>query len=864
MKNGRSWVLLGLAVLAGLGLAVGVAAGVFFYVAILSDLPDLERVEDYQPALATTVYARDGRPIGEFFEERRRLVPLEAIPEHVIQAFIASEDDAFFEHEGLDYRSMVRAAWVDLTAGEIVQGASTITQQTVKSLLLTPERRWERKLKEIVLARRLEQQLDKGEILYLYLNQIYFGSGAYGIGEAARTYFGKTVEELAPGEGALLAGLPKAPSAFSPRKNPAAAERRRQYVLGRMHALGYLDDAAYAEAKDAPPELHDPPELADFETATWFAEEVRRLLFERLEGEQVLRGGLRVETTLDLELQAEATRALREGLVALDHRQGWTGPVRRVPDAVDAEVVVLGEQNGLDADAAGPFDPERAWLGVVTGLDAEAGTARVALAPGVAGTVALEDASWARPRDPSKRIPFRRKIAEVFTVGDVARFQIKPGTYDPSPDQSTPSNPVDGTPASAEGARSEAKPSEVHQAGARTEPEPGEVHQISAEDAFAQLVLHQEPQVEGAIVALGAEGGEVRALVGGYDYRRSQFDRAVQARRQPGSAFKPLIYATALTRGYTPVTTLYDRPVVYTDQESGFTWRPENYGRSFLGPLPLREALARSVNNATIHLLKDVGVRSVIATSRRLGIRSPLEANLSLALGASPVSPLELTAAYAALPAGGNRVDPVFIRRVVDRDGNVLLESVVLDGAPEQDVAAAPEADEPTIEPAEPEEAVLTPAEAYLAVDVLRGVVDHPRGTGRKAKALGRPLAGKTGTTNDHGDAWFVGFSAELTTGVWVGFDERQVLGRGETGGRAALPIWIDFMGAAHEGHEARDFPVPAGVSFARIDAATHKLADRSSGETYFQAFLDGTVPTETSSEVLSATESRNLRRLDF
>lgn len=814
---------------AGAGALLAAAGAIVFYWMFLRELPDLRQLADYRPPLTSWVLDREGEPIGLFYEERRQLVPLSAIPEHVIQAFVASEDSSFFEHEGIDYRSILRAAWVDLTAGEIRQGASTITQQTVKSLLLTPERRFSRKIKEMILARRLEQRFSKEEILYLYLNQIYFGAGAWGIGEAARTYFGKRVEDLTLSEGALLAGLPKAPSRYAPTSDPRAAEARRAYVLERMLIEEFIDRAEYETALANPPEIPGPPDTESFEIARWFTEEVRRALVDRLGDDTVLRGGLTIETTLDLDRQRAARAALRRGLKELDRRQGWHGPVRQVAEAaIPLELEELAQENGLVAPS-GEAPPElpaiRPLLGVVTELDREENLARVAFAPELRGEVHLADVSWARPRDPSTRARPLERIDQVFDVGDVARFQLVDLDLE-RPDQKN---------------------------GAKG------------------WLLHQEPAVEGALLSLDVATGEVLALVGGYDFERSQFDRAVQAQRQPGSAFKPITYATALEQGYTPVSVLYDRPVIYSDPESGFTWRPDNYGRQFLGRLLLRDALARSVNNATIHLMRDVGVDRVIEMARRLGIESPLERNLSLALGASPVSLLELTRAYTIFAANGRRVVPRFVTRVLDRNGEVLLEALVLDedekGQDEEtplEVAAAPPEElvgERELDGEDPDR-VISPPLAYLMVDLLRNVVQE--GTGRRARALGRPVAGKTGTTNDQADAWFVGFAPDVACGVWVGYDERQVLGSGETGARAALPIWMDYMRAALAGQRVRDFDAPEGIVFARIDRDTGLLADPNSRETDFQPFLAGTEPTEAASRALRDSESRRLLRREF
>jgi penicillin-binding protein 1A len=858
----RVFAALGLlALVAGLGAALG------FYLAFLRDLPDLHSVADYRPPLASRVYDRDGRLIGEFYVERRRLTPYEAVPQHVVRAFVAGEDAAFFEHSGIDMVSILRAAWVNLMAGgEIKQGASTITQQMVKGLLLSPERTLRRKIREMILARAIEQRFTKEEILYLYLNQIYFGHGAYGIGEAAGTYFDKPVEQLTVSEAALLAGLPKAPSRYSPFANPKRAEERRRYVLSRMLDNGYLDEAAHAAALADVPVLAEGQRERDFAAAAYFTEDVRRQLFDTLGGETVLQGGLDIHTTLDLELQRAATAAVRLGLVELSHRQGYRGPLRQVArEEIPAERVRLAEINGLPAPAeAGEAAPPEAALpppaepaipvpagaaaasplapgreepvtGVVLAVDAKAQTARIGLGPGVQGTARLADLDWARPYDPDRQAYKVDSIAQVLKVGDVCEFLILAPEAEDPPDT-------------------------------------------------LRLALHQEPMVEGALVSLELDSGEVLALVGGYDYARSQFDRATQGRRQPGSAFKPLIYGAAISKGYTPASIILDRPVVYTDEFSGQVWRPRNYGRSFYGPITLREALARSVNNATVHLFRDVGVDYVIDYAKRLGIESPLERNLSLALGSSVVSLLELTRTYAVFGHAGHRVTPVFIRRVEGRDGEVLLETVEL----RVDPNAAPASDEPTPEeaglapvaaafedegeavpaeaapaaPASPDQ-ILTPEEAYLVTDLLRAVVIDPHGTGGRLRELGRPVVGKTGTTNDQADAWFIGFSPDVATGVWVGHDVARFLGPGETGARAAAPIWIDYMRAALADRPVRDFPVPEAIVFARIDRKTGLLADAGSTETVVQSFLADTVPTEGARSAQTRSEDRRQMRME-
>jgi penicillin-binding protein 1A len=834
-SRARSIVLRSLLGLTALVVVAAGAAVALLYASLVADLPDLRSLEDYRPPLTSVVLDRDGRPIGEFYEERRRLVDLGDLPPHVVQAFIAAEDKTFFEHSGIDYVSIVRAAWSNLRAGgEIRQGASTITQQLVKSLLLSPERTYQRKLREMLLARRIEQRFSKQEILHLYLNQIYFGSGAYGVAEAARTYFGKEIGAIDVGEAALLAGMPKAPTRFSPYRNPERAEERRRYVLARLEEEGLIDSVAYAHALTHPPALRSPPEYEDFAKAAYFTEEVRRRLFDELGGERVLRGGLVVETTLDLDLQRTAVAAVRSGLEALDHRQGYRGPLRRVAAAeIEDELARIAEENGITATQGetgeAPALPEdRPLLAVVTRVDERENTAEVAFAPDVGTRLHVSDVAWARPFDTSSAAWQIQKIATAFRVGDVVRLR----RYLPSAE--------------------EGKPPPV-----------------------PRFTLDQKPAVQGALLSLDIESGDVLSLVGGYDFAESEFDRAVQAERQPGSSFKPFVYTAALGHGLTPASILHDRPVVMEDG-SGKTWRPQNYSRKFLGPITMREALARSINNATIHLMRDVGVENVIELARKLGIRAMLEPNLSLSLGSYPVTLLEMTRAYAVLGKNGRPMHARFVRRVVDRRGETVLADLTLEPPSASAVATAPVAEpeaapggaEPVVTaeaaPVEPDGRVIPATQAYLAVDLLRSTILHPQGTGAKARSLGRPVAGKTGTTNSQADAWFIGFSPDVATGVWVGFDSKEVLGKGETGGRAALPIWIDFMKVALAERPERDFEVPEQIVFARIDAKSGLLAPPGSPDGYFQAFLAGTEPHASAEVSLDAADQRRLERLDF
>jgi penicillin-binding protein 1A len=610
------------------------AALVFVCARAYRALPDLGAIDAWRPPLPTVVLDRHGRTVGELFAERRKLIEVEDLPEHVVQAFLASEDARFFEHAGVDPGALARAAWVNLRAGgEVRQGGSTITQQLAKTLFLAPERTLGRKLQDIALAFLIEERLPKPRILEIYLNQIYFGGGAYGVGAAAQVYYGKEAAELTISEAAMLAGLPRAPSAYSPLANPEAAEARRRWVLDRMRELGFLDEVLWRGAVAQPPRLRPPGPSEVEASAAWFVEEVRQALMQRYGAETVLRGGLRVHTTLDLELQLEATRAVRAGLEELDRRR--------------------------------------------RGKRAAAGA----------------------------------------------------------------------------------------------------------------------PAMEGALVALDVATGDVLALVGGYDFARSPFDRAVQARRQPGSAFKPFVYGAALEAGFTPHTLVYDYQVEFPLPVTNEPWRPRNYKDELFGPVPLEEAFARSLNNATVRLLDDVGVKPVVAFARRAGISSPLSADLGLALGTSEVTLLELVRAYATFAAGGRPPRPRFVTAVEDRDGRRITDELRVVELP----------DAPGI----------SPVDAYLVTHLLRTAVHHPEGTGRSVAHLSRSIAGKTGSTNDSRDAWFVGFSPELATGVWVGHDGNASLGRIETGARAALPIWSRFMRAALRARKPGGFATPKGVELA-------------------------------------------------
>jgi penicillin-binding protein 1A len=896
--------LLGVALL----VLVAGAGGYWFHSTFIRDLPDLHSISDFRPRLASKVLDREGRPVGEFYTERRYIAPFETIPEHTRLAFVAAEDQNFFEHSGIDYAAILRAAWVDLRARQIKEGASTITMQLVKQMLLNPERKFRRKIREMILAKQIESRFSKDEILFLYLNQIYYGHGAWGIGEAARSYFGKHVSELSISESAMLAGLPQRPSEYSPFRDPEAAEKRRQSVVRRMLSMGAIDEAGAEEAMADIPVLASDERNPDYAASAYFTEEVRRYLYERLGGEMVNEGGLVIETTVDLDLQRVAVQAIKDGLAAHDRRYGYRGHVRRVDKAeIEAEIVKLAQENELlpppeegaeegaeDIDGesaegeervadvgAGPDENDAALeaseelagemdgeglgespeegegeeeedlspqipadepvLGVVVAVDRKAKTARVSFAPELEAEVHLADVAWARKPAPKQRPRPVTRIRDIFRVGDVANFMLleEGASLAPYPEEPEPAK----------------QDAELDEGEEPAGPPP-------------RVTLYQVPKVEGALLSIETATGDVISMVGGRDQSYSEFNRATQALRQPGSSFKPFIYGAALSRGYTPVSILYDRPIVVEDRDSGFVWRPRNYSRHFFGPMPMRRALAKSVNNATVHLFRDVGVDYVIDYARRLGIQAPLSRDLTLALGSSDVSLLELTSAYAVFPNRGKRVIPRFIRKVTDRDGQVLLEDVALGNPP-------PPVLKPLLEPDAKEEdldiypdgeilptdRIVSEAEAFLMCDLLKAVVNE--GTGRGVKRLRGYLGGKTGTTNDQADAWFMGFSPDVTTGVWVGYDSVKLLGWGETGAKAALPIWRDYMQAALASRAVRDFDAPEEIVYERIDPETGLLADATTKNAYFQPFLENTAPTEFSSKRSTVSDTRRSLRDD-
>jgi penicillin-binding protein 1A len=736
-------------------LAMFLAAGTGLYL-VTRDLPEIYSLKDYRPNVVTTVYADDGTPVAEFFKERRIVVPMERIPKLLVQAFVAAEDSRFFQHEGLDYIGILRAMYKNIMAAGIVQGGSTITQQVTKSLLLTPERSLTRKIREAILAYRIEKYLSKDEILYLYLNQIYLGHSAYGVEAAAETYFGKHVQDLNLAECAMLAGLPRAPSRYSPLDHPERAKERQTYVLNRMADDGYITAEQVKQALATPVKVTGGVER-NIGKAPYFAEHIRRYLEDKYGEEMLYHQGLQVYTTVNVSLQQAAQKAVRKGLQDLDKRQGYRGPLSQV-DPKDIDTYF---QNLKGSEELRPLTAGDIVKGVIAAAPGEVKRFRVRLNGG-SGILPFENMAWAH-HDP----------VTLFKVGDVILVRLL-----------------------------------------GRDPKTGDW----------KLALEQEPVVQGALLCLENATGYVKAMVGGYDFTTSQFNRAIQARRQPGSAFKPIIYAAALDKGYTPATIIIDSPVIYNDEQSDRVWKPKNYKETFYGPTLFRTALILSRNVVTIKIVTDIGVDYVIDYAHRLGISSPLSRDLSLALGSSAVSLQELTRAISVFPNQGNLVEPIFVTKVLDREGRLIEEH-----KPQR-------------------EKVMESGTAFVMTHLLQEVVQY--GTGWRARALGRPVGGKTGTTNDQKDAWFVGFTPNVTAGVWVGFDNERELGPQETGARAASPIWVDFVSQVLKGEPEQSFPAPDNVVFAKINARNGLLARPDDASAVFEVFKEGSAPTKRADEV--------------
>ncbi|MBF0169695.1 MAG: PBP1A family penicillin-binding protein [Nitrospinae bacterium] len=762
----------------GVGAVMG--GGWFVWSRYAGEIPDPGALAQYQPSLVTRVYDANDALVAEYFVEKRILTPLDKIPHNLVMATIAVEDAHFFEHHGINFEGIVRAMFANLMAGRVVQGGSSITQQVAKQIFLSSERTFTRKIKEAILSLELERRYTKEEILEVYLNHIYYGHGAYGVEAAAQVYFGKSVGELSLAQMAMIAGLPKAPTNYTPFRHPERALDRRRHCLNRMVDVGAITaeqgDAAAAEPFNLAP-LQKP-----LNRAPWFTELVRRDLEKTYGADTLYRGGLTVRTTLDLTLQEAAQTAMIEGLEATDKRLGYRGPLGKI-DRAKGETPAWDTLNPKEDDLGRTIEPYVVGArvkGVVTAVDKEGATIDI---EGVVGRAAAASMAWAHKADPDQNALWAAKMEDPRTIlspGDLVEVRI-------DAIEKVKTRGADG---------------------------------VSADGRRYVLSLDQTPGVQGALVAIDPRSGAVRALVGGYDPQQSSFNRATQALRQPGSSFKPIIYTAALANGFTPASVVIDAPIIYDRALNEYAgWKPMNFEQKFFGPTTLREAVTHSRNVVTIKVLEKIGVKTAIEYARRFGVETPLDDNLGLALGASPVRVIDMVAAYGTLANGGFRYDPMMVVAVEGPDGKVV------------------ESHEPT------GEQVIDPAPAYLMANIMKSVVDE--GT---ASSLGqtfdRPLAGKTGTTNNYNDAWFIGFTPDLACGVWVGRDDNTPLGRSETGSRAAIPIWERFMKTAVKGRAPLDFTPPPQVVFVRVDKKTGQPTRAADGSAFFEAFIDGTEPT--------------------
>lgn len=831
------------------GALAGAVALLVAWIWLGRDLPPVDRLKDIQLQVPLRIYTHDGRLIGEYGEKRRIPVHIEDVPPLMKQAFIAAEDDRFYEHPGVDWQGVLRAALNLALTGKKSQGASTITMQVAKNFFLSPEKTYTRKLREMFLALKIERELTKDQILELYLNKIYLGHRAYGVGAAAQVYYGTDIGHLTLPQIAMIAGLPKAPSGYNPIVNPERAWIRRNYVLDRMHELGYIDDTTWKAAREAPltAGLHGPrPEVE----APYIGEMVRREMVERF-GERAYTDGLRVVTTLRAPLQVAANEAVRQGLIAYDRRHGWRG--------AEAHIDLTAQSDEAAWDAL--LKQRRRVADMRAALVIEVDKDRAVLYLGDGERIELDPdgVRWARRHLDENRLGAEVKgPADVLKPGDLVRvMRMK---------------------------RSEALPRDRK----------GRKAEIPPEKDVEIWTLAQVPEVSGALVSLRPADGAVLALVGGYDYYLSKFNRATQAQRQPGSSFKPFIYSAALEKGYTPASIINDAPVVFEDAALEDTWRPENYSGRFYGPTRLRVALMKSRNLVSIRLLRAIGIGYALKYAARFGFDTRrLPHDLSLALGSGTVTPLELARGYSVFANTGYRVDPWFIERIEDSNGRVLFraepkvaceggcvvsehDSYLLDLAPAQEggdaSAAAPamdageaagEGEAPAAADGSPEPVAvdeprrLPPAprvipadNAWQIVSMMKDVIRH--GTGRRALALGRKdLAGKTGTTNDQKDAWFSGYNPAIVTTVWVGFDRLKPLGSRETGAGAALPIWVAYMRSALAGVPEMEPPMPADMVTVRIDPETGKLAPPEAENAIFETFRARFVPKETAAPVV-------------
>ncbi len=755
-----------LLILSSFGILAGFGGAYFIYTKYSEGLPDVKTLKDYHPSTITQVYSDADELIAQFYVEKRIMVPIEKIPLLLKQATMAVEDSNFYSHFGIDLKAISRAMITNFKAGRVVEGGSTITQQLSKTLFLTPQKKLERKIREAILSVRLEQFFTKDEILGTYLNQIYYGHGTYGVEAASRNYFGKHVEELTIEECAMIAALPKAPNNYSPYRNMKKAKKRRNHAIRRMGTLGFITPEEEKKALDTPVILNKMK--GDLNKTPYFTEYIRRWIQDKYGSSKLYRAGLKVFTTVNLEYQLAAQRAIKENLRSADKRYGYRGPLESIDPTLPKSLIIQKTRALNEFDKGKIPNEDDLFKGIVTEVSKDEALIQIGAGEGI---IELSDMQWARP--PNVKLDGRyQKISRVdqaLSPGDVVLLKVL---------------------------------------GMRP-------------DGIFTLSLEQEPEVESGLISISPATGHIKAMVGGYDFSRSEFNRALQAVRQPGSAFKPIVFAAGIENGFTPASIIVDSPVIFKETEYTFDkWKPVNFEKKFYGPTSIRTALTHSRNVVTIKLLQKIGVQRGIEFAKKLGINSLLEENLSIALGSSGMTLFDITAAYAIFANMGSKIEPTGIRYIKDRDDKILYKPEVF---PQQ---------------------VIAPGVAYITTSLMESVVQH--GTGKKVKVLNRPVAGKTGTTNDFIDAWFIGYTPELATGVWVGKDKDEPLGYNETGSRAAIPIWLQYMQSALQDAPIKNFPMPDDVLFLKIDKKTGKQVNFGDKKGSFEVFMRDNLPERT------------------
>ena len=854
-----------------IGVFIGVAVLMYFSLT----LPKITDLNDYRPSIPSKILAADGTVLAEIGREKRKVVELEDIPKIIIDAFLSAEDDSFFQHAGVDYLGIARAMVANLKAGRIVQGGSTITQQVAKSLLLSNERSIARKIRDFLLAQKIEKYLTKEEILFLYLNQVYLGGGFYGIHAAADGYFKKELHEITVAEAAIIAGLLVAPGRYSPYRRPRATVRRQHYVLRRMYEVGKISEEEYRNALNEEIKFRRRPSTPF--KAGHFTDWVRQRVIEDLGEEVLLNDGLTIRTTLDWDLQQQAEEAVYKGLRDIDKRQGHKGPLVRLKEEVwkgfiqerrveiyskasryftihETEIkdeISLGEgemeslekhekevaaklNNNRFVPGIKKDDPimehlkadtRQHYEAIVTKVDDRARIIYVNVA-GIPGIIPHDNFKWARKRSISKDKRNFYEVTKPSTIlkrGDVVHVTIQK--------MSEPLLP--NTTASFQ--------EYIKKRRTRRE---------ILRQRYLLCLLDQEPEVEGALVAISPSSGNVIAFVGGGDFSKSQFNRVVQSLRQPGSSFKPILFAAALEQGLGPSTIIIDSPEALGGVDQTLSWKPRNYDGKFKGPMTLRNALEISRNIPTIKIAQEVGVEAITHFVKRIGMNVDLAKDLSLSLGSFGVSLMELTRTYGIFPSGGKKIRPISIVSITDDEGHDYFTGKEEEKMEEESRETTKEVSSSGEEMEEEENQFLAGLRgdrvydrrlAYIMTNLLRGVVLH--GTGRGARGIGSFLGGKTGTTNDYVDAWFIGFSSGLVTGVWTGFDHNQTLGMGETGARSALPIWKAFMSGGMKKYGEREFGQPPGIINMAINKETGRPAAVGEEGSFMEAFVEGLEP---------------------